>query len=94
MGFGRWYKAQKVGVQVAVVGGDLAIVSRRRLRQRGHRTDEPRHAGLQSDSCADDIIVRVGDANDSSAVKAELCYVVDWSAVGERCDGSHDGGGG
>lgn len=26
MGFGRWYNAQKVGVQVAVVGGVLAIV--------------------------------------------------------------------
>jgi len=26
MGFGRWYNAQKVGVQVAVVGGALAIV--------------------------------------------------------------------
>jgi hypothetical protein len=26
MGFGRWYNAQKVGVQVAIVGGVLAIV--------------------------------------------------------------------
>jgi len=26
MGFGRWYNAQKVGVQIAVVGGILAIV--------------------------------------------------------------------
>ncbi len=26
MGFGRWYNAQKVGVQIAVVGGSLAIV--------------------------------------------------------------------
>jgi hypothetical protein len=26
MGFGRWYNAQKVGVQIAVVGGILALV--------------------------------------------------------------------